>query len=334
MGETLSVLSWAGGWGRALTEAVSQPFGREYGVAVQQVPHIGLRLPEALLATLRAGDRPPVDVVWCNAGAALLAQQAGLCDPLDPDELPVLDTLRARARPEGDAGFPFVCPYVVYYVLVYVESACPAGPPRSWNELLAPVHRRRVALYPEGHGFFPLAQILGGGALDGLPDAMEPCWSYLRRLAPQVGELGYSIGMEERLRTGQLSLCFRALTNALAFAEAGLPVSFVIPEEGTTDTVDAFFIPRGLPAAARRRAQQYVGYALRRDVQAHLCQRLGAMPVHPEATVPALLRRHAKLPADADDNRGILHISESLKAAHAATWAAGFAAAMQGTGTR
>ena len=316
---TLRILSWAGGWGRALRTAVSDAFERETGVRVEHVQHIGLKLPAALLQTLEQQRSPDVHVIWCNSVPALHAAQRGYCVPLDP-----IEGLRARAWPDGPGQRTVVHPYVVYYVLTYHEAACPDGPPRAWDELLKVQHRGKIALYPGGNGFYPIAQVLGGGRVSDIPTNMEPCWSYLRGLRPYIGELDYSIGMEERLRRRDLHLCFRALTNALAFRAQGLPVSWCIPREGTTDTVDALWVPRGLPDPVRELASRYVRFALSRDVQTHWCHELGAMPVHREAEIPALLRERSDLPEHADDHRGILHIAESLKVLHQLEWEARF----------
>jgi putative spermidine/putrescine transport system substrate-binding protein len=319
--ETLRVLAWAGGWGHALRTAVSDPFERETGVRVEQVANVGLRLPKTLLETLAAEQRPDVHVIWCNSVPALHARQQGWCVPLEPD---MPSGLLARAWPDA-AERSVVHPYVVYYVLVYHEAACPDGAPRSWSELFAARHRGKIALYPGGNGFYPIAQVMGGGRLSDIPAQMDPCWSYLKALRPRVGELDYSIGMDERLRRRELHLCFRALTNALAFRAQGLAVSWCIPQEGTADTVDALWVPRGLTPELQALARRYVQFCLHRDVQTHWCRELGAMPVHGQAQIPQILSARTDLPRHADDQRGILHIDESLKVRHQLDWEARFA---------
>lgn len=326
----LRVLSWRGGWGRALRTAVSIPFERATGVAVEHVPHVGLKLPSALLDALARGMPPPVDVVWSNAVPALRAARLGFARPLDVTQDRVFDALRTRAWP-APALLPtrlrsVVHPYVVYYVLAYDERASGGRPPRSWRTLLEPRHRGKVALYPGGNGFYPIAQVMGGGHLTDFPDDARACWSFVRKLRRQIGALDYSIGMEEQLRSGRLSLCFRALTNALAFRAAGLPVSFSVPEEGTTDALDALWLPRGLSSETAALAQRYVAFALTPAVQTHWCAELGAMPVHPQAVVPTILRGRDDLPKDADDQRGILSLAEEVKVLHEHEWEARFAA--------
>ena len=321
----LVIMSWGGGWGRALHEAVCLPFHAETGIEVRQVFHVGLELPEAFIAAQQAGDRAPFDVVWCNAVAALRARAAGYCEPLT--DLTHLERLALRARPidtPWTSCVDVVFPYVVYYVLVYARARY-SRPPRSWSALCDERHRGRVTLYPGGNGLFPIAQVMGGGCVSDIPDAMEPCWRFVRRLGAQVGELEYSIGMERAWSEGRLDLCMRALTNALAFQAAGLDVDFAVPEEGTSDTLDALWVPRGLPAARSFWARRLVEFCLRADVQERWCERLGCMPVHRGARPPALLVNHPQLPNDADDLRPLLHIPDSLKLQHSQPWAQRFA---------
>ncbi|MGP2438424.1 ABC transporter substrate-binding protein [Streptomyces sp. JW3] len=322
-GALLRVHTWGGRWGRALRSAVSRPFEEATDVRVEHVPHIGLALPSALLSALDAGARPPVDVVWSNSVPALHAARAGHCHALEQARMPVLAHLRRRARPDGSAAAYVVHPYVVYYVLGYHRAAFPDGPPGSWDVLLDERRRGRIALYPHGNGLHAIAQTMQGGGVEDIPADMAACWAFMNRIRPQIAELEYSIGMEERLRVRDLDLCFRALPNVLAFQE-GLPVGWSVPREGTADTVDALWVPRGVPDAVRDVATRYIAFALRPDVQQDWCEQLGVMPVHPKARIAALLD-HPGLPSHADDFRGILHVPEDVKADHHDAWARRFA---------
>lgn len=318
-------MSWRGGWGRALQRAVCEPFAAETGVPVRQAYHVGLLLPHELQRALAMGARPPFDVVWSNSVPALRAAEQGFCQTLGG--IGERDGLSQRARAGGGALDRVVFPYAVHYVLVYRRAAVREAP-RSWAALLDPRHRGRVALYPRGNGLQPIAQVMGGGRLEDIPSAMEPCWRFVEALAPQVGELDYSIGMERLLQDGQLDLCFRALTNALAFQQAGVDVDWCVPDEGTTDTLDALWLPRGVPEAHAQWARRLIDFALRPDVQTRFCELLGCMPMHRDAAVPACIRQHPRLPDHVDDLGPLLHVPEALKLAYDAEWGERFDRAM------
>jgi len=327
--DELVVMSWAGGWGKGLWEAVSQPFTALSGIRVRHVTNIGLKLPASLIDSLDRRRRPPVDLVWCNTVPALRMAEQGHCSPLSEEVAPNLTALGARARParapsEEFSGWPFVSPYIVHYVMAYREEAFPHEKPDSWEVMLDSRYKGKVALYPGGNGFYPIAQALGGGSLDGIPNNMAPCWEFFRRLKPQVGHLGYSIGMGELIRKGELDICFRALTNAIAFKDEGLAVSWAAPKEGVTDTTDALWIPRGVPDDAGFWAQRYINFALSLEIQENWCGKLGVMPVHREAQLPEALRTNTVFPKSADDFSGVLHVPDIVKMRREAEWESAF----------
>lgn len=321
----LTVMSWAGRWGRSLSEAVSRPFTAETGIPVRHRTNIGLKLPADLTAALGRGERPPVDVVWCNGVPAIRAARAGWCEPLDADEAmgERLLELHPRALPRVGRGAAVVMPYVVHYVLVYRKELF-AAPPASWEVLMEPRFREKLALYPGGNGFYPVAQLLGGGSVADIPGPMEACWRYLRRLRPQIGTLDYSIGMAQLLGERKLDLCFRALTNALGFLEEGQDVGWAAPREGITDTADALWLPRGLPREVAAAARRYVAYALSAEVQERWCGRMGVLPMHPRAALPSVFRDDKTLPQSADDLGRVLYVPEAVKADHEESWEARF----------
>lgn len=321
----LTVMSWAGRWGRSLQRAVSSPFTAETGVRVHHRVNIGLKLPAELTAALERGAPPPVDVVWCNGTPAIRAARAGWCAPLDADEALAerLLELHPRALSGVGGGAAVVMPYAVQYVLVYRKELF-ARPPESWDVLLEPRFRGRLALYPGGNGFYPVAQRLGGGSVAEIPGPMEACWRYLRRLRPQIGVLDYSIGMAQLLGERKLDLCFRALTNALGFLEEGQDVGWAAPREGIPDTVDALWIPAGLPAAREAAARRFIAYALSSEVQGRWCGQMGVMPMHPRAALPAVFREDPTLPRSAEDLSRVLYVPEQVKADHEESWEARF----------
>lgn len=326
--QAIRVVSWRGRWGEALSQAVSRPFTQATGIRVEPVFHVGLRLPDDLVAALENDSPPPVDVVWCNTSPALRAAKRGWCESLEG--LEVLSGLRDRARLQEYPDWPLVQAYVVHYVLVYRACLYPQAAPQTWQVLYDPKHAGRVVLYPGGNGFYPVAHALGGGQPERIPSDMSPCWSTVAKLRPQLGRPGYSIGLEASIAQGNIDLCYRALPNALAFLAAGLNVDWAAPAEGVADTTDALWVPCGLAPEVAYWARQYVAFALSAPVQERWCALLGALPMHAQAAAPAFLRAHPTLPRHADDRRGVLFVPEHIKAACEPAWEAIFEAIVRG----
>lgn len=324
--DELVVLTWGGPWERALRTAVSDPFAELTGIRVRHDPHVGLELPGRLVDPIRSGQTAPCHVVWSNAVPAMAAALEGLCDPMTEAEVPNLAHLHDLARPAGFDGWPFAMAYAVLYVLVFRRRLFPSASPESWRVLLEPRHRGRVALYPDGNGIHPVAQLLGGGAVSDIPGDMAPCWRFLRRLRPQVVRLDYSGALADALRAGEVDLCFRALPNAVGFAAAGLDVDWAAPAEGVPDTMDTLWVPRGLPAATAALAKRYIGFALARSRQERWCAMLGTLPAHREAIGPAVLRNRRGTPSTLDEREKVLHVPDAVKFTHHRQWRDEFAA--------
>jgi len=324
MNRPLRVLSWAGAWGAALRDAVSRPFQDAMNVPVEAVRHVGLRLPDALDQALAGHGEPPVDVVWCNTSPALRAAQRGWCESLDG--APVLTELADRARLSQPDGWPVAQMYVVHYVLAYRSQLYPVRPPESWRVLERADHAGRVVLYPGGNGFYPVAQVLGGGVPSDIPHDMAACWATVHRMRRQLGARDYSIGLHEPIRRGDLDLCYRALPNVLAFQADGLRVEWTAPREGIADTTDAMWIPRGLAPDVLACARAYIWFALSAPVQARWCKVLGALPLNRNARDRSAAFERAGMPVDPDDLGGVLYVPEHIKAMHEPEWEATFEA--------
>jgi putative spermidine/putrescine transport system substrate-binding protein len=316
--ECLDVMTWAGKWGDSLEKAVSARFTELTGVPVRHHTNIGLRLPEPLHDALRTRQRSPYDVVWSNAVPAVAMAESGCCQLFDEDDMPSLAELYQRARPAGFAD-RLVFPYSVHYVLVYQKSAVEARALKSWNVLMDKKHAGKVAIYPNGKGFYPIAQVLGGGNMESIPENMQPCWDYLAKFRPRIAILDYSIGMESLFRTGRINLCFRALPNALGFMEAGLDVGWTVPAEGTSDTTDALWIPQHVPEDRVYWARKYIDIALSASVQTEWCSRLGVLPANRKAAASTIFDGPG-FPRNMDDTAGFLYVPDHVIWRHEAQW--------------
>jgi putative spermidine/putrescine transport system substrate-binding protein len=318
MTDVIEVLSWGGPWNDALRTAVSDPFECLTGVRVRHKIHVGLGLPDRLVQALSSRTRPDVDVVWCNALAAMRAARSGFCHLLDPSVVRTLTELNPRAMTVGSQLAPFVMTYSVPYVLVFRESIFRHHPPASWGALLDDCVAGKVALYPDGNGIHAIAQRLGGGSIADIPRKMSACWRFLQNLAPRVGMLAYSTELASALGRGEIDLAIRALPNAIAFRRTFPDVAWIAPREGVPDTMDALWVPRNLPAATAEIALRYVNFALTRPVQTEWCALLGALPVNRESIVPSVVEQ-SNLPTKLDDDR-LLYIPDHLKLEYEQEW--------------
>ncbi len=291
---TLTLLGWKGGWSEAIQHCVNKPFEAATGIHIDYIPHIGLQLPSTLAN---------IDLVWCNTLAAHEAARHNEVRPFSEKFQTVFRTLSQRAQGLS-AGIihAYSMPYVLTYHTQQVNVI------KSWRELLDTHYKNKIAFYPGGNGFFPIAQVTAGGRLNDMPTAMSPCWYFMRKLVKQLGVIDYSIGMERLFEEKKVTLAFRALTNALAFKKSGLPVDWTIPKEGTCTTEDGFFMPKHISNEQAILAEMYLQFALSEEVQSRWCEQLGALPMHTQAKTPDFIAKHSLLPNRVDDDAPTLNI--------------------------
>jgi putative spermidine/putrescine transport system substrate-binding protein len=309
-------------WGISLKEEISDAFTAHTGISVYHHENVGLDFPKNLIEALQKKKRPPFDVIYGNVVPAAKLAQAGLCSHLDEEELPVLKELAPRAKPEakGLSGWPFVNLYVVRYALMFRDSKFPGGAPESWSVLCEPRFSGKVSIYPGGKGFYPIAQIMGGGALEDIPNAMEACWNFIRELKPNLGPKGYNKQMTEHIKRGDVDLFFTALTNIRQWKESGIDVSWAVPREGTADCEDSLIIPGHLPDNVLYWARQYIAFALSRDIQKNFCHRLAACPMHLGIEPPEELKDSPAYPVLPDDLTNVLYVPDSVTVEHEEHW--------------
>jgi len=312
----ITVATWplSSRWGQALKECVSDPFTAFTGILVSHVEFTGVDIPSEVLKACQNGARPPCDVLYCNTIPAIHMARAGFTDHLIEDEFPILRKLNHRARPvaEGLSGWPFTIAYDVRYVMMYREAAFPCGPPDSWKVMLDHALKGRVSLYPGGKGFFPVAQVAGGGALCDIPDQMDACWEFLRLLRPQIRILEFNKKMTEHVRNGEIDVHCTALTNIIQWKDQGYGVSWHVPKESVSVGDDALVVPSGLPEPVRYSAKLYVAFAMQRHVQQSWCARLGLCPMHDGIERPERFAGDPVYPAAPGDYSNALFLPNGI----------------------
>src|SRR3712207_3737691 len=153
-------------------------------------------------------------------------------------------------RPPRSTLFPYTTlfrsnMYSYVYVMAYRDEAFPDGPPESWQVLLDPRFKGRIALYDDGIGFHPVAEILGGGTMADIPGNMQPAWDFLAKLKAQEPLLGEDPDFTTWFQNGEIDLACTILSNAREARANGIAVSWTVPKEGAKVDTDALWVPKG-----------------------------------------------------------------------------------------
>lgn len=323
----LIVRAWGGVWVESLKKGVSDPFTAKTGIRIRHDLTEDNEIKPRIWAAVAQGRTPPIHVNWDTTANATSSALRGVCEDLS--DLPNLAKVMPLAKPIGFTGVPIVNLYSYVYVLAYRPEAFPGGAPDSWMVLLEPRFKGRIALYNDGIGFHPVAQVLGGGKISDIPHNMEPCWAFIRKLKEQKPLLGEDPDFTNWFQKGEIDVACTISSNAREAKLKGVNVAWTVPKEGAKVDTDGMWIPKGLPANELYWAKRYIDFALSTEAQQVWLDGLGLPGVAPGLKPPADLVGDPSYPMSEKDFERLILIPPRIQAEHTPEWFARFKEIMQ-----
>jgi putative spermidine/putrescine transport system substrate-binding protein len=277
--ETLVVAGSGGSIEKVLRERVIAPFERAHNV---RVVYVAGNSTDNLAKLQAQRDNQEIDVAIIDDGPMMRAVSLGFCAPLEGvDQSRLHDVARL---PGGRAsGMGLIATGLMYNTRVFRENGWAA--PTSWNDLMDPKYRGRVVMPPLNNGYglltvVMLARLHGGGESN-----INPGFDVMRRhVGPNI--LAYEPSPAkhaELFQTGQAIFGVWGTARVQPLIDAGVPVEFVYPKEGSPVVMMAI-----CPVAKRQispKAHAFVQTILSAETQSLLANEAGLAPVNKEATV-------------------------------------------------
>lgn len=326
--EELIVRAWGGVWVEALKTGVSDSFTEATGIAIRHDLTEDNEIQPKIWAAVAQGRTPPIHVNWDTSTNATKSALRDVSEDLA--DLPNLEGLLPAAKPVGLDGYPIVNVYSYVYVLAYRDEAFPDGPPDSWHVMLDPKFKGRVALYDDGIGFHPAAEIAGGGTLADIPDNMQPAWDFIAKLKKQDPLLGEDPDFTNWFQNGEIDIACTIISNARGAKQNGIAVSWTVPKEGAKVDTDALWIPKSLPENELYWAKQYVNHALSPEAQQVWTEMLGLPGVVPGLKAPPDLEGDPAYPTTPADFEKLISVPTPVLVEYESDWFAKFNEIMQG----
>ena len=311
----------------SLKKGVSDPFTEKTGIAIRHDLTEDNEIQPKIWAAVAQGRVPPIHVNWDTTANATKSALRGVTEDLS--DLSNLQGLLPLAKPVGLDGYPIVNTYAYVHVLAYRDEVFPDGPPTSWKAMLEPRFKGRVALYNDGIGFHPPAQIAGGGTFEDIPENMEPAWDFIRQVKEQNPLLGEDPDFTAWFQNGEIDLACTISSNAREAKRNGIKVSWTVPEEGAKVDTDGLWIPKGLPENELYWAKQYINFALTPEAQQVWLEGLGLPGVVPGLTPPEDLVGDPAYPTTPEDFARLLLVPPRIQVEHQSEWFARFKEIMQ-----
>jgi len=277
---TLNVLSYGGPWNEVQEKTVLDRFRRETGFTVT----LGSQPVNSVAPIMAARDNPVYDLVWMPAEDHAALSAAGMLMPLDYANIPhAKDLYEGSAMPDG------VVTSFAAVALVYNTEKIKT-PPKSWADMWNPAYKGHVVLgdLPHSYGmsFLVMAAKLNGGGETNI----EPGFQKLKELKPSISGFYKNSGVAAQMfqqGTAWLGPWYHG--RAKYMADRGVPLDYVIPQEGAPPYISVIGVVRGSKNKAI--AEKYIDMVLQPEPQTAWAQIIGAGPANKTVQLdPALAK--------------------------------------------
>jgi putative spermidine/putrescine transport system substrate-binding protein len=289
----LTVSAFGGDTQELYQEAVYQ---RLQNSADARVTQVSLQSDDALARMIAEAEKPVIDLYQFSGGQERTAVERGLTADLG-------DLGGANLPPEFiDPNGQWVAPAVIAEGIAY--NADKIEKPTSYRDFLNPDYRGHIAFPTITNGYgvdflVMLARTLGGGI-----DNIDPGFEALAELAKHATIFSSASEMQTLFAQGDVWLMPYDYSNTFRTAEAGLPVEFAYPKEGSpavfiTHTIAA---ETDLPDLAR----EAVATSLSPAAQADIAELLRWIPTNPATKLPGDLAEQIPVGQEALDQLTLL----------------------------
>ena len=269
----------------AIQQAVFDPLDKREGSTSTQVP---LQSAAAFSRMRAEAAAPQVDMYQFSGGQEKLAAAEGLTAPLG--DLPGLADVPASMK---DAGGQWVTFAVIAEGILYRTDKVKTAP-RSYKDFLDPQYDGHIAFPTITNGYgtdflVMLARAFGGGEAN-----IEPGFGAMAKFAGNATIFRAASEVPGLFAQGDAWIVPYDSTSARRCKDAGLPVAFVAPEEGSVASVCTVCVAAKSANADLARAA--VAQFISPPSQAAIAEALQWAPVNGKVTLPDALRQQLPRP--------------------------------------
>lgn len=304
--DRLVIRIWSGDQEKVYAETAGKAFTDATGIPIVWDTTDEAVSYAKLNQEISSGQRPSADASFNAQQRAFTNAARGWTIPISPELAPNLTTVTAEtaAPPNaGDGAWSYVNPYTLTVPFIVRTDQVDPASVRTWDDLFSPELRESLAVDTiYSSTAFGFAQSLGVDPADNPPAGMDPVWARIAELRPNLAQLGSNSDVVTALTNGSVKVAISNTGSGIQAQNAGAPVALVAPSDGLYVVGDAYYIHKGIPDENAYYAQVFANYLLDPDVQSEVADKLGLIPVNPDATVPAYMTDNAAVfPRSAED---------------------------------
>ncbi|MGO4676808.1 extracellular solute-binding protein [Bosea sp. 2YAB26] len=258
-----------------IQSAVFTPFDKATGASSTQVP----MQSAAALARMKAeAGNPQIDLFQFSGGQEAFAKSEGLSQPLS-------GVSRLGQIPAGlkDPDGHWVTWAVIAEGIVYRKDKIPT-PPTSYKDFLKPEYKGHIAFPAITNGYGVDFLVMLAKAFGGSEDNIEPGFEAMKQIK---GETIFKAASDLPTLFGQGDIWIMPYDtgNTFKLQQAGLPVAFATPKEGSP----AVFITACVAKGAKNAdiANAAIDAMLKPEAQIEIARTMRWTASNPETKLPA-----------------------------------------------
>lgn len=261
-------------------DAVFKPFDAETGATATQVP---MQSAAALARMIAEKGNPQIDMYQFSGGQEIDATKKGLTQPIKGasrmESLP-----DAMKDPEGN----WVAWAVIAEGLVYRTDKFPE-PPTSYQDFFRPELKGHIAFPAITNGYGTDFLVMLAKTFGGDEDNIDPGFEAMAKLK---GETIFAAASDLPTLFGQGDIWLMPYDtgNTYKNQQAGLPIAFASPKEGSPAVKITACIAKGAPNADVAGAA--IDQMLSPEAQIKIADSMRWTPTNPETVLPAELAQH------------------------------------------
>jgi putative spermidine/putrescine transport system substrate-binding protein len=315
--------AWGDPYSTALGKFPAAAFTAKYGIPVQfdltDFPEMQTKVEQAE----KAGQRPPVDVVYTVAPHCYAASLRKYAVPLDPTLVTNFTDLSVAGKPD-DGTMNWANLYSYTLPVVYRSDLVTFPASISWNNLFEPQYKAKFTFNLDPNLMvWPIAKLLG---LDPAKDDMTPVFDKIKTFKPQMAAIVQNdTQLIDLMNKGQAPL-------ALAIVGDGPSITkgkWIVPNEGVSLSADGVYVPKGLPDDVTYYAQLLINECISPESNTSYCEAISAVPSNSKSTPTASFQGDPAFPfTDEEIKKYAIVINNEVSVKNQDAWVSAFTAAL------
>jgi putative spermidine/putrescine transport system substrate-binding protein len=264
---------WEAFWRNQLMPRFSQAIGRP--------TRLDVGLGASWITGFRAAGKanPPFTSLMANDRYMVLLREEGFFEPLPAASMPNLANVAGVARFPGDIAVTgLISPIGIAYRTDMVKT-----PPEGWADLWNPAYKGQLGLYSITNSASIMLLMWAGKRFGRGQDDVDAAVAKFAELKP-FPQVAFSGQMAPLLTQGQVAMAPIDIGEVIPLKRRGVPVEFVIPEDGLMMYDQTFSILGG--GNDKAVAARYIDYILSPEVQLQLAREFFVAPVNTTVTLP------------------------------------------------